>query len=174
MDWFSIKHGTASDAKLTMISRKIGVRRCEMTAVWLELMDYASQKTPLGCVMHCDLELIAFNQEIPLETVYHIYNSLVKKSIIINDFLTNWENWSPQKTRLSGNVWRILRLKIFERDNFTCQYCGCSTKKLECDHIIPVSRGGGNEESNLLTACFQCNRAKKDKLPQEWRSHAKN
>jgi hypothetical protein len=55
-----------------------------------------------------------------------------------------------------------LRFNIFERDNFTCQYCGKRPPEvvLEIDHIIPVSKGGETEHENLLTACFECNRGK--------------
>ena len=54
------------------------------------------------------------------------------------------------------------RFEIFKRDKFTCQYCGNHPPKtiLELDHIIPVSKGGGNEEDNLATSCFECNRGK--------------
>jgi hypothetical protein len=31
---------------------------------------------------------------------------------------------------------------------------------LEVDHIVPVSKGGGNDIYNLVTACFDCNRGK--------------
>lgn len=31
---------------------------------------------------------------------------------------------------------------------------------LEIDHIHPVSKGGDNEESNLITSCYDCNRGK--------------
>jgi hypothetical protein len=31
---------------------------------------------------------------------------------------------------------------------------------LEIDHIIPVSSGGNNHDSNLITACVDCNRGK--------------
>lgn len=59
-----------------------------------------------------------------------------------------------------------LRFKIFKRDNFTCQYCGRKAPDvvLELDHIRPVSKGGDKRESNLITACYQCNRGKKDIL----------
>jgi hypothetical protein len=58
------------------------------------------------------------------------------------------------------------RFKVLMRDNFSCRYCGVKgdEKKLEVDHIIPRSRGGGNDETNLVTACFECNRGKRDKL----------
>lgn len=52
-----------------------------------------------------------------------------------------------------------LRFKIFERDNFTCQYCGEKQPNvtLEIDHIKPVSKGGENNINNLRTSCKQCN-----------------
>lgn len=55
-----------------------------------------------------------------------------------------------------------IRFKIFERDRFTCKYCGRSAPevKLEIDHIHPVCKGGNDSESNLTTACVGCNRGK--------------
>lgn len=57
------------------------------------------------------------------------------------------------------------RFEVFKRDSFTCQYCGKSAPDivLEVDHIIPVSKGGTNDISNLITSCFDCNRGKKDR-----------
>ncbi len=61
-----------------------------------------------------------------------------------------------------------LRLQVLERDNFTCQFCGRTPKKdgvsLEVDHIIPVSKGGRTELSNLQTLCYDCNRGKSDRF----------
>ncbi len=34
------------------------------------------------------------------------------------------------------------------------------------DHIRPVTRGGTNEESNLVTACWRCNLSKNDSAPE--------
>ena len=66
-------------------------------------------------------------------------------------------------------IWKKIRLEIFERDNFTCTYCGETDISLECDHIYPVSRGGTSELSNLTTSCFSCNRSKSNKTLEEWR-----
>lgn len=62
------------------------------------------------------------------------------------------------------SIGKTLRFKIFERDSFCCQYCGRKPPEtvLEIDHVIPVSKGGGNEDINLLTSCFDCNRGKRD------------
>jgi 5-methylcytosine-specific restriction endonuclease McrA len=56
--------------------------------------------------------------------------------------------------------------RIFERDEFTCIYCGRSPAKgdncvLVVDHVDPVIDGGSNEASNLVTACYVCNKGKK-------------
>lgn len=54
------------------------------------------------------------------------------------------------------------RFDILKRDNFTCQYCGKKQPEveLEIDHIFPYSRGGSDDESNLITSCKDCNRGK--------------
>jgi len=57
----------------------------------------------------------------------------------------------------------LRRFRILQRDNFRCQYCGKTAKddtRLEIDHITPLCEGGSNEDSNLVTACFDCNRSK--------------
>lgn len=70
--------------------------------------------------------------------------------------------------RPSGPEWARLRTEVFERDDYTCTYCGERGGRLECDHIVPVSRGGEHELENLTTACFRCNRSKRNKLVEEW------
>lgn len=72
--------------------------------------------------------------------------------------------------RIFANEWAELRRSVFERDDFTCTYCGERGGRLECDHIVPHSRGGSDNLSNLTTACFACNRSKRDKTLEEWRA----
>lgn len=62
-----------------------------------------------------------------------------------------------------------LREDIKVRDNYTCCLCGNSISQepnllLEIDHIIPVSKGGVTEKSNLQTLCWKCNRFKSNKI----------
>lgn len=78
----------------------------------------------------------------------------------------------PQCGRLSANEWAVLRAKIFKRDDYTCVYCDAKGTKLQCDHVYPVALGGGHDESNLVTACEPCNRAKRSKVVsvEEWRA----
>lgn len=57
-----------------------------------------------------------------------------------------------------------VRFEVFKRDGFVCQYCGAHPPHvlLHADHIVPVAEGGGNEETNLITACQPCNQGKSD------------
>lgn len=55
-----------------------------------------------------------------------------------------------------------MRFDVFKRDAFKCQYCGRTPPAvvLEVDHIIPIKSSGKNDQDNLLTSCFDCNRGK--------------
>ncbi|WP_186757504.1 HNH endonuclease [Echinicola salinicaeni] len=58
------------------------------------------------------------------------------------------------------------RSNLFKRDNNECQYCG-SQKHLTVDHVVPRSKGGKTNWTNLITACHRCNVQKGDKKPEE-------
>lgn len=51
------------------------------------------------------------------------------------------------------------RLKVFERDEYKCHYCGKQLTRFNAtlDHLQPVSQGGDNSLGNLATACLHCN-----------------
>jgi 5-methylcytosine-specific restriction endonuclease McrA len=56
-----------------------------------------------------------------------------------------------------------LRYQVIKRDNSRCRNCGASAQNgasLHVDHIVPVSRGGKTEMSNLQTLCATCNLGK--------------
>lgn len=59
-------------------------------------------------------------------------------------------------------VTKETRFRVFERDGFTCKYCGAKPPNvvLEVDHVIPVASGGTNAIGNLVTCCEACNAGK--------------
>lgn len=72
---------------------------------------------------------------------------------------------SKPKHDLSKRSRRIptsLRVSILHRDGYKCVFCGRNARQveLEVDHIVPFSKGGSNNFSNLQTLCFDCNRGK--------------
>lgn len=71
------------------------------------------------------------------------------------------------KKRIQDNLYTPKkRFEILERDKFTCRYCGKKAPDvvLEVDHIIPVSKGGTNAKTNLITSCRKCNQGKGYKI----------
>lgn len=58
------------------------------------------------------------------------------------------------------------RSNIFKRDGNSCVYCS-STKDLTLDHVIPKSKGGKTNWSNLVAACKRCNAEKGNSTPEE-------
>ncbi len=62
---------------------------------------------------------------------------------------------------------KLTRLEIFNRDKYTCQYCGKETRQLTLDHIIPRYKGGEYTWENVVSACVACNRRKAGKTPEQ-------
>ena len=58
---------------------------------------------------------------------------------------------------------------LFKRDNHHCMYCRNEfvKKELSRDHIIPLSHGGRDIWTNVVTACRRCNNAKGGKTPED-------
>jgi 5-methylcytosine-specific restriction endonuclease McrA len=87
--------------------------------------------------------------------------------------ITEPENWysipSYTELRQSKNYeWVLIRKRILERDKNTCVYCGIKEDNMHVDHVFPESRGGTDEEHNLVCACRSCNCSKRDRTPEEW------
>jgi uncharacterized protein YdaU (DUF1376 family) len=64
--------------------------------------------------------------------------------------------------------YRQYRYFVLERDGYKCAYCGSMGVNLQLDHVIPRSRGGADDPSNLSACCKPCNTSKGAKTPEEW------
>jgi len=63
------------------------------------------------------------------------------------------------------------RQSVYIRDRGICFYCNKEIKEdidVEIDHIIPLSRGGSDNYSNLILSCRKCNQKKLDKTSMEF------
>ena len=63
---------------------------------------------------------------------------------------------SPSSRATGRRDWRRTRDRILARDDRICQLCGQPGADT-VDHIIPVSKGGTNNDDNLRAAHQRCN-----------------
>jgi 5-methylcytosine-specific restriction endonuclease McrA len=58
--------------------------------------------------------------------------------------------------------WEMLKKEY----SYLCPFCQASEPEIRLtqDHIIPLSRGGGDDIDNIQPLCFSCNSSKQDKL----------
>ncbi len=88
-----------------------------------------------------------------------------------------WKSWRP-----TGGSWvdNATRYAIYERDGWTCAYCGIAVlhatevvtdddkrRSITLDHIIPIAKwlpgASPNDPTNLITCCSRCNFTKQDR-----------
>ena len=58
---------------------------------------------------------------------------------------------------------------LFRRDNHLCLYCGQRFlhRDLSRDHVTPLSQGGQDTWTNVVTACKRCNNHKAGRTPEQ-------
>ena len=72
------------------------------------------------------------------------------------------------KEQIKSPKWQKRRLEIMERDNFTCQICGCKDKTLHVHHTIyiPKREIWDYEDNQLITLCEDCHNNEHGKYAQ--------
>lgn len=71
-----------------------------------------------------------------------------------------------------GRTWRVIRDRVLQRDCGLCQECRRNDRlraACEVDHILPVWKGGTDDDANLESLCHDCH-AKKTAAEQRERS----
>lgn len=154
--WFRMYHEFATDPKVQMLSEG-DQRRFVM----------------LLCIRCSKTDELITDDEVAFYLRVSSQEVLETKKILLGaGFIDEyWALTVPLENgtlRPPSHVWREIREIVFKRNDYTCQYCGPIGVKLECDHVVPVSKGGCHDYSNLATACFSCNRSKRDKTLEEW------
>ena len=49
--------------------------------------------------------------------------------------------------------WATTRRRVLARDLGRCTVTGCNANASDVDHVVPASRGGSDDESNLASMC---------------------
>ena len=91
--------------------------------------------------------------------------SLVEVNSII---ATHGNNHTVSKMR-SSYVPPLCNATLFYRDDHICLYCGnrFDRRRLSRDHVHPVSQGGRDIWTNVVTACLRCNNHKAGLTPEQ-------
>lgn len=63
---------------------------------------------------------------------------------------------STEKDRLKFKEW----IEVLLSYEHTCLKCGSNSSKMNCDHIVPISKGGPNLKYNIQPLCGGCNKEK--------------
>jgi len=75
--------------------------------------------------------------------------------------------------------WDSRRQSVYKRDGYTCQNCGIQggphgSAELHAHHVVPKSRGGTHDRSNLISLCDECHRSvhnKNTNAPTHYQEH---
>ena len=68
----------------------------------------------------------------------------------------NWRGGVTQDRPLRRREWRQARTACMERDDYTCQDCGATDRRLNAHHIVARRNGGNEELENLVALCISC------------------
>lgn len=112
MDWYKMYHGLPTDARLAVVAHRTGVRRGHVLALWVTLLDRASQAKPRGHVTHLDIEELAVTLEIETADVEKTLTALRDKNMIEADGAI--EEWHEKQNVSTARV-RAFRARQKER-----------------------------------------------------------
>lgn len=131
----------------------------------LEWIDYRDAVR----IYHSDQ--LAYSMGSELYTVHGGYNAITgERSVItVNSIIAtngNQNSWLRSRQQYSPP---LDNKALFARDAHLCMYCGGHFRErdLSRDHIVPVSRGGTDTWSNVITACKRCNNHKAGRTPEQ-------
>ena len=138
------------------------------------IVGYGRTQTYQNCCLICEdpffcLQEIRGYQDLFCEACIVDETKLQERNVSKVNYVGNLIGWiskieNPNKKRIHKNY-----KKVYQRDNYTCQYCGYNLKNaqvfmpLHIDHIKPWSAQGGNSEKNMVVSCQECNLIASDK-----------
>lgn len=76
--------------------------------------------------------------------------------------------YDEDKDFRKSDHWKELRRKVNEEADGCCYYCQQPMNRVFVDHVIPRSRGGGDDLENLVACCSSCSSRKGTSTPLEW------
>jgi 5-methylcytosine-specific restriction endonuclease McrA len=141
------------------------VLRTDATGMPLEWIDFRE------AVRSYYLGQVAYSYGSLLYRIHGGHNALSKRRSVIeiNSIIaTRGDSNAAHKAR-AYYIPPLNNQTLFARDAFVCMYCGerFPSRGLSRDHIMPLSRGGADVWTNVVTACKRCNNRKAGQTPEQ-------
>jgi 5-methylcytosine-specific restriction endonuclease McrA len=141
------------------------VLRTDLAGMPLEWVDYR-QAVRLYC-----LDQVAYCCGSLLARVRGGVNARThRRSVVeVNSIIATHGNSHALAKMRADYVPPLCNRTLFHRDDHICLYCGnrFSPAHLSRDHVRPVSQGGHNVWTNVVTACVRCNNHKAGRTPED-------
>jgi len=113
------------------------------------------------------LDMIAYVCGEPLFTLHGGISALTRRrsTIEINSIIATYGNHQMRDSYTPP----LSNRTLFQRDDHLCLYCGDQfpQRALSRDHVTPLSQGGANQWTNVVTACTRCNNHKAGRTPEQ-------
>ena len=77
---------------------------------------------------------------------------------------------TKEQRNISRQISAVTQRRVLRRDNYICQVCHnpIPDDKINFDHIIPWSKGGSSDESNIRLLCETCNKARGNSFEEQY------
>lgn len=97
--WFRLYHGMTHDMALAVAAQQAGLSRGDMIALWLCLLDHASQSTPAGCIAQFEHDETALLLGLQAEQIKAALTALrARKKIDSHQRISGWDKYQPSST----------------------------------------------------------------------------
>jgi 5-methylcytosine-specific restriction endonuclease McrA len=106
------------------------------------------------------LDLVDRGTAVDLRSAWLSLSPIRSRPEVNADALAAWQARQKRRTTLSPQV----RAHILAAP--ACAYCASPATTI--DHVVPTSRGGRHDRTNLVPACRRCNSAKGCRTPTQW------
>ena len=141
------------------------VLRTDVAGMPLEWIGYQE------AVRLISLDQVSYSLGRALYTIHGGINAIsgVQSEIEVNAIIASYGH-HPHTHLFSDSYTPPLSNKaLFRRDQSLCLYCGEQYPNfmLSRDHVKPLSQGGADTWSNVVTACKRCNNHKAGRTPEQ-------
>lgn len=149
---------------------KEGKKRCSGCKEWLPLTEdyfYKSATADFGFTSQCVM-CITKGKKAHREAHPEIYAAYYENN---RDARRLQKHRRRAREKGSNGSYTAKQIQEqYKRQKGKCYWCSIKLqgKHYHVDHVVPVSRHGSNEISNLVVSCPTCNLRKHNRLPHEW------